>query len=137
MLTAVERVPVDGILAWTDVTVETVHATLAATGQGVRATSAPVLDALLHPLAAMGEIPPLTETERAVFGCREEGLDTAAIARKLHLNKRRVQRAWEAFRGKLGAADDYQAGKIVQARELHPDTVAVSRRDKKLTAKRH
>jgi DNA-binding NarL/FixJ family response regulator len=137
MLTAVEQVPVDGILAWTDVTVETVHATLAATGQGVRATSAPVLDALLHPIPETGDIPALTETERAVFRCHEEGLDTAAIAKELHLDKRRVQRAWKAFRDKLGAGDDYELGKIVRARRLRPDTVVVSRRDKKLTPKRH
>jgi DNA-binding NarL/FixJ family response regulator len=113
MVVALGQVPVLGILAWADVTLEAFHEMLALTARGLHVMSASAVEALLGPTPPVADPPALTETERAVFRGLEDELSTGEIARKLHLHQRAVQRAITSLQRKFGAGNRYTLEKRV------------------------
>lgn len=120
-LAAVLAVPVEGLLAWADVTSPVVHETRALIERGLSVVSMSVRSALTGAPSAGEEMSQLSATDYMLLRCLEDELTPSEMAKRLHRDQRSLLRLRRKLEGKLDVHSLYKLGKRVQELSLSSD----------------
>lgn len=118
-LSSLWSVPIDGCLAWAEVTPENLQAGVDLAVGGARFLSAATFDLLLmSPLEGTETTALLSEFERMVIRGFDTMLNERQIAEAEHVSVRTVERSVHALGERLGVRTAYWIGRLVERHHL-------------------